>query len=154
MYVSLFMLYDRYPKFGTNLANEIVPQKTDFKDSPILTSKDSRIPEVRRLANSADFDYVASRIQDILVSQANYLDDFYGDLDYSYGSLEDGGRSSIDADFEGIPDGTLLPLVELCINRHSYCANWAAKGICEMKPRIMQKTCAPACGCKCTVCYH
>jgi len=142
--------FDSQEKMGITIFTG-VPQKTDFSDSPILTSKDHQIPAVRRLQHPSDYVYVASRIQDILASQANYLDDFYGDIDYTYhhrDQAEDGGRSSIDTDFTDIPDGTLLPLVELCINRHPYCVNWASKGICELKPTIMQDTCAPACGCK------
>ena len=122
--------------------------------------------------------YIANRIHDVLASQANYLDDFYADLEYysddenedegededekdrEVDDLEDGrdgriqspGHSSINTDYEHIPDGTLLPLAELCINRHAYCANWAFRGFCELKPTSMQLSCAPACGyCKMNV---
>jgi hypothetical protein len=126
-----------------------VPQTLDFMDSPILNRDEDRaMPKVKRLQNEEDFLYLQSRIQDVLTSQQNYLDDFYGDVDYSV--LGDGtkARSSIDPDFDDIPVGTLLPLVESCINRHPYCANWAVKGLCELKPSLMQESCSPVCGSK------
>jgi len=33
-----------------------------------------------------------------------------------------------------------------CINRHTHCAFWAAKGECEATPEYMEMQCAPVCG--------
>lgn len=94
-----------------------------------------------------DWEYSKRRFQDVLLSQANYLDEYYRDIQY----VKDGtliSASSIDVDDTYIPHGTELPLAETCINRHSYCALWTIQGFCELQPQRMKAICAPMCHCK------
>jgi ShK domain-like. len=112
-----------------------VPQKGEFsRQSSPLRSEDNR-------------EYVKSRVHDVILSQSNYLDDYYRDIQYvKHRTLI--SASSIDVDDTDIPPGTKLPLAETCINRHSYCALWAIQGFCDMQPRRMKAVCAPMCHCK------
>ena len=138
--------YESQEKMGITIHTG-VEQKTDFSDSPMrkYTLAESSTPAMKSTIRTEDEEltsylYTSRRIQDILLSQANYIDDFYGDLDYGSGV-----RTSIDTDYDDIPDAIEMPLVETCLNRHPYCANWASRGMCESRPEAMEETCAPVC---------
>jgi len=132
-----------YATYGSQLEMGVVihtgvPQKLDFSDSHIRKYR----PSMSTPSYQDEDEYNSKRIQDVLEYQDRYLEAFYEDLDYDD---ESGYHSAIDTDAENLPMGIEMPLIETCINRHPFCANWAVKGICESKPTAMLDTCAPVC---------
>lgn len=108
-----------------------VPQKYDIWRQSPLTTEDDR-------------EYSKSRFEDVILSQAIYLDEYYRDIQYVKNGILV-SASSIDVDDIYIPHGTELPLAETCINRHPYCAQWAIQGLCDWQPQRMKDICAPMC---------
>ncbi len=116
-----------------------VEQKVDFSDSPMhkygFGKKHPALSENK---------YIKARVTSILESQKHYLDRYYSDVEVNGGVR----ISSINPDSEQIINDeidTVLPLTETCLNYHPYCANWAARGMCELKPSAMADVCAAVC---------
>ncbi len=116
-----------------------VEQKVDFSDSPIY-----KYGMGRKHPALSEFKYINARVSTVLESQKHYLDRYYSDIEVNGGVL----ISSVNPDSEQIINDELdtdLPLTETCMNYHPYCANWAIRGMCEIKPSAMADVCAPVC---------
>lgn len=136
--------YDRVPIYHG------VAQQTNFTDSAFT---DEPIELVDGSTMPRD-EYIQLRIKDILVAMNAYLEFLYTD-EISFVSKEgyqvDDStpyatmRAYSPVDIESAPWGARIPQLESCINRHPYCALWAALGYCDSSKVTMEQMCSPVC---------